>query len=417
MAGADASIYAMMRPPEKQAGPLDNFGAMMQLRAMGDASALQALQRRQAEEGIEENSALKRLFAMGRDPTVQEIAAVAPKFAPTYQKGKADLAKTEAETEAKRVAARRDAIAMHRDVLGSINDQGAYDQWRASLLTAVPNFEKMVPAQFSPEAKRDLALKGDELVKALTPEFREFDVGGEKRFVDVNPYTNPAIKGLAVKKTLTPGEVQTGAHQSATLAETRRHHGATEATQAASVGVPAGFRRTADGSRLEPIPGGPADQPTATQKDELTSISRTQQQAGRLKAMFKPEFVGFKGTMGEFMDKYGSQVVPGIDGDQERIQFRALAADLENQYIKAISGATVPTTEVPRLRRAIPTASDSPAQYKAKLEEMERNLAELPNVIRNGAKPGAPDAAPPKPAPQSPDLSGFKVIRVQKPTK
>lgn len=113
--------------------------------------------------------------------------------------------------------------------------------------------------------------------------------------------------------------------------------------------------------------------------------------------MFRGEFVGYKGTWGEFVDKHLSQLPLGPEADQERIQFRALAADLENQYIKAISGATVPTSEVPRLRRAIPTASDSPDQFKAKLEEMERNLTDLPNIIRNGAK-----ATPASPAPAAP---------------
>jgi len=99
--------------------------------------------------------------------------------------------------------------------------------------------------------------------------------------------------------------------------------------------------------------------------------------------MFKPEYVGLGGTMGEFWDKYGTQVVPfaGETGNQSRVQFRALASDLENQYIKAISGATVPESEVPRLRRAIPNPSDSPVQYQAKLDQMLTNLDELPGII------------------------------------
>lgn len=144
--------------------------------------------------------------------------------------------------------------------------------------------------------------------------------------------------------------------------------------------APAGYRFTARGD-LEAIPGGPATAPTTAQKDELMGIRRTQDSATRLAAMFKPEFVGIGGTMGEFWDKYGTQAVPFAEGDADRIQFRALASDLENQYIKAISGATVPESEVPRLRRAIPNPNDSPTQYKAKLNQMITNLEGLPAII------------------------------------
>jgi len=222
MSGADPSIYSLIQQP-KITSPIEAYGGVLQLQQLMDQSQLAGLQRKQLMDADAENQRISDLFSSGKTPTEAEVFAASPKTGLTYQKTLLENKKTQSEIDKNRIAGLRDTIDIFRNALGPVNDQGAYTAWRTSLVKEMPQFAGTVPEQFSPESKRDLLLKADELGKQLVPRFEKVDIGGRIEMVDVNPITNPGIKGMQFTKTQTPDSV-------ASNETTRRGQNMTQAT-------------------------------------------------------------------------------------------------------------------------------------------------------------------------------------------
>lgn len=413
----DSSIYGMIQPPQVM-DPLAQAGKAFTLQGMIGQNDLHQLQTGKLRKDLATEEAVSNAIkGSSGDPAAIEAAYLRAGDAKGLQAWKksqletqekqANLLKTNLEMSLKKAEALHDDIA----TLGPASDMAAFAERSKALYGPDVVNRVQIPQTFSPEWQATATRKGKDLQTNIQNELARKTT---ERGQDMT--ANTALAGQAVTvrgQDLT--DARTRSEGAANRGVTLRGQDLTDSRArdtAAGGKVPAGYRFKADGTTLEAIPGGPADGLTSTQKDDLTSIAQTRSAAARLKDMFKPEFVGFKGTAGEMMDRYGSQVIPGVDGDQARIQFRALAADTENQYIKSISGATVPTSEVPRLRRAIPTPSDSPAQYKAKLELMEKNLEQLPNIIRTASKPTGASPAPTTPSQESKTIGGKTYVKV-----
>lgn len=131
---------------------------------------------------------------------------------------------------------------------------------------------------------------------------------------------------------------------------------------------------------------GVAPKLSADTQNHLADVRQTSMALDQMIAGFKPEYVGWKGAAGEASDRYGSQLplVGGAMGDPNRVAFRQKSAEVVNNYIKAITGATVGQNgEQQRLMRAVPEPDDSPLQFEAKMRQMRANLDALPAIIAN----------------------------------
>lgn len=219
---ADPSIYSLIQQP-KLASPMETYGGALQIKSLVDQQALQELQRKQLLDADAENQRVRDLFAGGRTPTEAQAIAASPKFGMGYAKTLLENKRTQSEIDRNNVVKLKDTVDLYRNALGSVNDQMAFSSWRANFIKELPQFAGSVPEQFSVDVKRDLLLKGDELGKQLMPRFEIVDLGGQKVSIDMNPVTNPAIKGTKFDKTVTPGE-QLGADT------TRRGQDMTQAT-------------------------------------------------------------------------------------------------------------------------------------------------------------------------------------------
>jgi hypothetical protein len=175
---------------------------------------------------------------------------------------KAGLDKTKEELE---IASKRAQVG--RDMIASATPQN----WPL----VVAEGQKMgmqwaqnAPAEYNPDWVRSSVTTADKFISQNTPDIKEIDLGGVKQFVDVNPITNPAIKGTKYDKTATIGEKESARHNLVSEGLTRTGQGITirgqnmvdaRAREANSTGkAPSGFRFKPDGT-LEAIPGGPGD--------------------------------------------------------------------------------------------------------------------------------------------------------------
>lgn len=218
---ADASIYGLIRPQAPQPGPLENYGAMMQLRAMGDASQLHALQRTKLEQDMAEESAFKSKLsdwvnAGGKGDLPPEAFAASPTRAIAIQKSQREGLKTEAEILTKD---RENFIALAADAkqrLPLIRDQASLAAFRDEQMQRAGMFStpairqaamraaQAIPATFDANVTtwiQNQVVKAEEL---FTPKPETKDIGGKMVTVDMNPFTNPGILKMELTKTITP---------------------------------------------------------------------------------------------------------------------------------------------------------------------------------------------------------------------
>ncbi|MYH59572.1 MAG: hypothetical protein F4145_16670 [Boseongicola sp. SB0675_bin_26] len=85
-----------------------------------------------------------------------------------------------------------------------------------------------------------------------------------------------------------------------------------------------------------------------------------------------------------FLDKLGALPEELKQHLRNDTQFRQTVNVRLNEYIKEISGATVPETEVPRLLKGVPNLEDSPEMFLAKLEN---TMLELRGYITGSPLP------------------------------
>lgn len=274
----DSSIYGLIRAPQQGPGPLDMYAKGVQLSSMIDEQGLNQLKRKQVEQAMADEAATGEAYRLsGGDPVkladilrgrgLYKPAMAAEKAALDARNTRATAGKTEAEALAKNVATLRDALV-------GVNDQAGYDAWREVAARLVgPDLVRSAPPQFTPEWKTQNLMKADDLIKRLSPELKMTDTGGA--IVPLNPYTGAQQPGTAaIAKTNTPGELlvdtrtreEGAANRGVTIrgqnmTDARARDLATATREATASGrIPPGYRMRADGSGLEAIPGGPADE-------------------------------------------------------------------------------------------------------------------------------------------------------------
>lgn len=259
---SDASIYGLIQPQKPMAGPMDQMGQMLQLKHLMDSGALNELQRTQLQRGMDSEMKLRDLFSRGT-PSVEDVMAIDPSKGMQFQKASLENKKLQGEIGKTELESAAAESKYYRDLLAGVRDQGGWDRVIQLGKSRGARFIEQLPPQFSPEAQQQVVMTADQFIKSIAPDYQPVAAGGSTVMVQKNPNA-PGFSAAPIAHTATPEGLAADARAAATLAEQQRHHRATEANAALTAGVPAGYRRTADGKGLEKIPGGPADEPTAT---------------------------------------------------------------------------------------------------------------------------------------------------------
>ena len=109
----------------------------------------------------------------------------------------------------------------------------------------------------------------------------------------------------------------------------------------------------------------PSSKASASERKEQANINTLKDQVSRIRTMYKPEYVGVtSGRAGAVSQLWNA----------DESGFRAIVSDLGDQLLRARSGAQINEQEYKRLMRIAPTATDSNAQFVAKLDQFERTL-------------------------------------------
>lgn len=254
MAGIDSSIYGLIRQPQF-ASPMEHYGQAMSISNLVGQNQLQGLQRQQLEDAMGRQGRLRDLFAQGK-PSIEQVSAIDPEVGFKMRDSELAGRKTEAEIKAKQVAAMKDNLHLHTQGLRTVGEQSAYSAWRANLIRDYPDYAATVPEQFTPELKRTLLLKGEELANSLTPKLERVTLpDGSIRTVDMNPNTNPEAKNFQAPAGMTPAQRDDSARGWAQL-----NRPTWDAERGVWITPPAAGPRTAQAA---PGPSGPAMPPSA----------------------------------------------------------------------------------------------------------------------------------------------------------
>lgn len=172
---ADASIYGQIKPAQPLEGPLDQFGKVLNLKALMGQGRLQELQTQNLEQNMGEEQAVRDVFKNAPpggslESLVPNVLRASPKAGIDLQgkviKNKqesAALDKTNLEVSA---AKAKDA----RDGLAGVTDQPSYDAWRQSGAQKGYQVAQNAPPQFDLAWQKQHLMTADQFIQNVEHE-------------------------------------------------------------------------------------------------------------------------------------------------------------------------------------------------------------------------------------------------------
>lgn len=217
-----AEIYATIRPPAQQDGPLDQYGKMVSLKSMIGNEQLNEMQRTKLARDMQEEESFRNLFAgatpeqMSAPDFLQKAMAASPARGISLQKSQLDQQKTQAELFKTKLETGAKALELHRDQLANVNDPQAAAAW--------------VKAAYADPTLAPIAAHGGSVEQALSriptdpaafADWKEKNSAGAAKLLELSQQKRTQAE-TARHNQATEGQ------SGATLAETKRHHGVTE---------------------------------------------------------------------------------------------------------------------------------------------------------------------------------------------
>lgn len=153
--------------------------------------------------------------------------------------------------------------------------------------------------------------------------------------------------------------------------------------------APSGYRWSADGTRLEAIPGGPATHIAADVSGRLAMIETARRDLPKARQIFTQPW-GVTGMVSqailpEAVSEFSAQV-----GQARRTITSAIEAAL-----RAMTGAAAPESEVQRYEDLfMPKATDPPQVVQQKLDALDRFLTNAVEIATRGRRTEEPSQAP-----------------------
>jgi hypothetical protein len=199
-----AQIYGAADDANFRRAQMENFNK----KAMREQQAYDMEEKLKGAYAIGEDGALDEKTTLANLYRVDPMAA--SKFKQDIDAGA--LAKEESAVK-KRKGELENKVATakyFRDRLATVQDQPSYEAVYQEAMTIDPNLVQGAPREFNPEWVRGQVLDADKYLTQMTPKYEKVELGGKVQIIDMNPYTNPSIKGTSFDKTLTPGEKASG---------------------------------------------------------------------------------------------------------------------------------------------------------------------------------------------------------------
>lgn len=405
----DASIPLGVRPVELP-NQLAQFGQIAQIQGLQQRNRLAELQFAQAEReqardlaigdayktNVNPDGTLNRQGLIGGLASAGQGAAI-----PGIQKTFSEQDKASREAEKARLEQAAQQISLIGQVAGSATDPASYAAGRARLQAAGVDVSQ-IPAQFDPayvQQARQQALTAAQQLEQTWKQ-KGFDLDQQK--FGYQQQNDAANRGVTVRgQDLSASTAIRG--QNMTDARSRE---ATAAAREAAAGgrAPVGYRWSADGVTLEPIPGGPAIKdkaPTEFQGKSATFGSRADvadRIIGSLEGQYSPGAVNAKEAASNIPvvgGLIGTAANAALSDNSQRAE--QAQRDFINAVLRQESGAAIGESEFTNARRQyFPQPGDSQAVIQQKAANRRLAVQGLQNNAGPAARPAA--AAPVMPS-------------------
>lgn len=331
--------------------------------------ALRGAYKIKPDGSLDEEGSINNLY------TIDPMSAIKLKSELTNQKASANKAQKESfklDLENKAATAK-----YLRDAGAGVRDQASYEAWKQEAAALGAEFVKALPNEYVPDVVKQQLYTADKFLEANTPKYERVDLGGKVQVIDVNPNTNPSIKGMNLAKTATPEALMTdkrtreeGAlNRGVTIRGQNMTDARSREANASGGKPPAGYRWAADGN-LEAIKGGPGDKtinPTETQGKAALFSSRALEADKILRSVegkYSPLGLNAKTTV---------EGIPGLaSASNAMLSPEAQKADqAQRDFINAVlrqeSGAAIGASEFDNARKQyFPQPGDSKEVIKQK---------------------------------------------------
>ena len=359
-----ADLNALIAQGAQFAAPIDPFaqyGKMQQLEQGQTANQLNQMKMQDLQRTAQDYNALRGAIPADFDINNPTHVNAVLRASPTG--GAAFLEKFSQGAKERSLASKatNEVLASNlnnsRSLLVGVNDQPAYDAWRAYSVKNVPELQNILPAQFSLEAKDSLLKTADDISKRLT----------------AAPVAPPAtVAEFNFARTPDGGNFK-GSYQDFMTA--RAMAGRAPATPSAPVAVigPDGkpmfvSREEAISQRMSPAAHSELKQiPQGINQAIIKNVQTLRQLDDTISLLGKnPDATGYKGYLpGAILNRM----------DPEGVNARAGVADIGSLVLHDRSGAAVTAAESPRLMPFIPLSTDDNATVVKKLKRMREIAA------------------------------------------
>jgi hypothetical protein len=418
----DASIPLGVRPFQVE-NPVNQLAKVMQIQSLQQDGQMNRLKMDEYQRSVTDATEMRNaLSAPDADPYKVLIQRGKVKEATDFLKGKADVDKTGAETEAKKLEAAHRRLDFVSQVFGAVKNNPtlqtanqALDMleqngifppdkiatWRANAAANPGSIQ-----QFAEQAFQSGLAAKDQL-----PKFQTNNIGGQTVTQQFDPVTGKVLGQTALQNTQSPDNAATNARSAADAAAgrsvTMRGQDLVDARSRDSnqAGrVPAGYRMTADNT-LEFIPGGPAD-PNAAKRAAPTEFQGKAGMFGNRAQEADKIITDLEGkySSGGINTKQALGRTPLIGGGLEAAGNLALSVesqkaeqaqrDFVNAVLRLESGAAISQGEFDNARKQyFRQPGDSDAVVKQKAQNRKTAIQGLMNNARPGAVEPAKGAA------------------------
>lgn len=407
--------------PMQFENPVNQLAKVLQIKDMQQGQQMNALKMDEYRRSVEDGNALRAdLAAPDADPYKVLLSRGKVKEATDFMKGKADVEKTGAETEYKKIEAAHKRVDLAGQTMGWLRQSPSVENAQLVVNHLVTN-GGMEPAegqallaqlQANPQGIAQFAemtFRSALAAKEQLPKIQTNNIGGQTVTQQIDPVTGRAAVASAIQNTQSPDNaasvaatmrgqnmVDARSRESAALQrqgmEMQRESARTELLQTPE-GVIAVDKGTRQASPVtmggKPLPG----KPSAATEKELVGIRQQN-------AIVDGAIAAVEGTPSAFTFRRGTATMAGaipeslagrMDSDAER-QARSYVFNNVSKVINERAGAAQSAQELARLRSFLPAETDNAAQIKSKLQAFKTYLSDMEAGTR-GAK-----SAPPAPA-------------------
>jgi hypothetical protein len=163
--------------------------------------ALRDAFRNSVDEGgnLDEKTLLSNLYRVSPEKALEVRQGLSQRAA--------EAQKLQSQAQRDQLENRKATAAYLRDRAATVGDEGSYQAYLDEARQLGAQFVNTAPPSFNPDWVMSQVRNADTFLTQMTPKFERVDLGGRVQVVDVNPFTNPSIKGTQFDKTLTPDAV------------------------------------------------------------------------------------------------------------------------------------------------------------------------------------------------------------------